>query len=180
MHTGIKVMNIMTRNPVMVNKDLDVESCSKEMLKQKVGSVLVLQDKKLLGMVTEKDILEKVVSQGKDPKNTKISKIMTTTITTTHPGEDIYYAILKMRNSSVRRLPVLNQEEEVIGLLTLNDILRVHPDLFEIMVEKLRIREENTKLTQLEGNCSECGTFSSLFRNKGQLVCSTCNHHKIY
>lgn len=180
MHTGIKVMNIMTRNPVIVHKDIDVELCSKEMLKQKVGSVLVLQDKKLLGMVTEKDILEKIVSQGKDPKKTKIGEIMTIAVTTTSPGEDIYYAILKMRNTSVRRLPVLNPEGEVIGLLTLKDILRVHPDLFEIIAEKLRIREENIKFTQLEGNCTACGSFSSLVRHKGQLVCSVCTNHKTY
>ena len=132
MHTGIHVGHAMTKNPVIVTKDKNIEDCAKEMIKHKIGSVLIIENKKLLGIVTEKDVMEKVVSQGITPKNITAEEVMTTKITTTNPEEDIYKAILLMRNTSVRRLPVL-QNNQVIGLLTVKDVLRINPDLFEII-----------------------------------------------
>lgn len=173
MHTGIQVGHAMTKNPVIVSKETNIKECAKEMIKHKVGSVLVIENKKLLGILTEKDIIEKVVLTEKEPKNVKAEQVMTNKITTTTPEEDIYKAILKMRNTSVRRLPVI-ENNEIIGLLTLKDILRIHPDLFDIIAEKIRIREED-KLYNLSGNCPSCGNFTILKRKDGQLVCDFCN-----
>ena len=173
MHTGIEVGHAMTKKPVIVSKKTNIEECAKEMIKNKVGSVLVIENKKLLGLITEKDVMEKVVAFSKDPRKIKAEQIMTNKITTTTPEEDIYKAILKMRNTSVRRLPVL-KEDQVIGLLTVKDVLRINPDLFDIIHEKLRIREEE-KLSQLSGNCSSCGNFTLLKRKENQLICDFCN-----
>tara|TARA_Y100000310_G_scaffold343359_1_gene450602 strand:- start:9851 stop:10375 length:525 start_codon:yes stop_codon:yes gene_type:complete len=173
MHTGIQVGHAMTKNPVIVTKDTNIENCAKEMIEHKIGSVLIIEYKKLLGIVTEKDVMEKVVSKGVIPNTITAEEVMSKKIITTTPEEDIYKAILTMRNTSVRRLPVLNNDQ-VIGLLTLKDVLRVHPDLFEIVVEKLRIREENSKLGQIEANCPSCGALSILYRSRGQFLCDSC------
>ena len=77
MKTGVAVMDAMTNSPVVIKSKETLQSCAKLMLKRKVGSILVMKGEKLLGIVTEKDLVRSVVAKGLNTKTTLVEGIMT-------------------------------------------------------------------------------------------------------
>ena len=97
---------------------------------------------------------------------------------TIQPEDDIYDALLKMRDYNIRHLPVMDNDV-MVGLLTLKDILKIEPQLFEIIVEKFEIREANRKMSQkpldTEGICQTCGEYNEkIVNSQGTLICPDC------
>lgn len=140
MKTGVKVLDAMTRKPIVVGPDERIVDCAQKMLNHKVGSLLVKDNNKLLGIVTEKDMVEKIIAKRKGFLGKKIKEIMTRrSIITISPMEDLYTAMIMMSDKGKRRLPVLDGRE-VIGLLTYRDVINLQPDLYDIYIEKLKLR----------------------------------------
>ncbi|MFT4312962.1 MAG: cyclic nucleotide-binding/CBS domain-containing protein [Candidatus Woesearchaeota archaeon] len=144
METGYTVLDAMTRMPVTVTHNDTVASCAEIMAKHRLGSLIVLDNDKqnLAGIVTEGDLIRKVISQGLHPKDVQISQIMTKDVISITPQMDIHEAMLTMNNFDIRHAPVLH-EGKLSGFLTLKDILKIQPELFDIMAEKYRLQEES-------------------------------------
>ena len=122
--------------------------------------------------------MRKGVSAGLDPKKTKVSDIMAKELITIAPDSDIYEALIKMRDLNIRHLPVMDGSK-MIGLLTLKDVLKIEPQLFDIMVEKFELREESRKpihhISPNEGICESCGEyFEKLNKVDSSLLCDNC------
>ncbi len=183
--TGVSVGDLMTRNFIWVYPSVDLRKCAKTMVKKRVGSLIVADKKKKLhGILTEKDIVWAVVKKSKkDLAGIKVEDLMKRKVVTIKPKADISEALRKMKKSKVRRLPVL-ENGKVIGMLTMNDILKIDPGLFELMVESLKIKEESAKLKRHKktarkaGHCEECGEFDLLYRDDGVWVCEACYNSK--
>jgi len=137
-------MDAMTKAPILVHPDDKLIKCVNKMIKGEVGSLVVARDNQLLGIITEKDLINKALGKNLDIKKKTAKDIMTTRMIKIDPNQDLYDAILLMSREEVRRLPV-TKEDRFIGLLTYKDILKLQPDLFDIIVENLKIREEETK-----------------------------------
>jgi len=144
MKSGVKVMDAMTKTPVMVNPDETLFSCVKKMIAGQVGSLVVTENNKLLGIITEKDFMEKVLAHNLDISKRTAKDIMSTRMIHISPKEDVYNAILLMSREDVRRLPV-TEGDDFIGLITYKDILKIQPDLYDIFIENFKIKEEETK-----------------------------------
>ncbi|MBS3134877.1 CBS domain-containing protein [Candidatus Woesearchaeota archaeon] len=138
MKSGIKVMDAMTKKPVWVDPKKTVRECTKLMLDKHVGSLLVEEGNKLIGLLTERDLV-KMVSLGIDPNKTKVKQVMTAKIVTITPEKDIYDAIVLMNKENLRRLPVV-LNGRIIGLITLRDILTLQPTLFELIMDRIIVR----------------------------------------
>ncbi len=181
--TGYKVSDAMTHKPISVGPDITIAECSKVMLKNHVGSLLIMTQGKLQGMITEQDIVRKVIAIGLDPHKTKVKDAMITKLITIDPDSDIYEALVIMRNSNIRHLPVLHKKE-MVGYLTLKDILKIEPQLFELMVERFELREEDHKPifgeeSIPEGICEICGEYSEkLYNIDGLMYCDSCKPEK--
>lgn len=147
MKTGYLVADIMTTKPVTVSSDTTVQECAAAMKQSDVGSVLVMERDEIKGILTEKDIIFKVTIDNADNSKVTAKEIMTSKdkMTSISPEKDIYDALIVMKENLVRRLPVL-EGDDLKGLITINDILKIEPDLFDIMVEKISLREETRKL----------------------------------
>lgn len=176
--TGYKICDAMTKKPVSVLPETTIEECSLRMLNNHVGSLVITKDAKLLGILSEQDIVRKVIAKKLDPKNLKANDIMIGKVLTIGPEKDIYDALIKMRDSNIRHLPVMNKRE-IIGLLTLKDILKIQPELFELMVEKFELKEESRKPIFggpiSEGMCEACGFPSTNLREiEGSFLCGRC------
>jgi len=189
MKIGIKVGDVMTRNFVSVKPQVSIAECAKEMIKKRVGSVIVKEKDILRGILTEGDIV-KTIAKKKDLSKIKVKDVMTKKVATIKPGDDMYDALVKMRKEKVRWLPV-TVKNKVIGMLTINDILRIEPSLFDIAAEMTPIREEMEKLKAIkmrktraalargdvwikEGECHECGAYGLLYNIDGRLLCEEC------
>ena len=144
MKIGVSVMDAMTKKPVSVSPDENITNCTKIMLDKHVGSLLGKENEKLLGFLTERDLV-RMISMGIEPKTTKVKQIMTTRIITITPEKDIYDAITLMNRENIRRLPVM-VNERVIGLITLKDILAIQPTLFELTMDMIDIKNSPQKM----------------------------------
>ena len=181
MKIGVKVGDVMTRDFVSAKPSISVLNAIKLMVKKRVGS-LVLQEKELLkGILTERDIMWALSKKSvKDLEKVKAIEICTRKITTIKPSADIYDAMRLIRKAKFKRLPV-TIKKRVIGLLTLKDILRIQPELFEIAKENYTIREESEKLKRVktnesfkEGICEECSNHDILYSEDSRLICESC------
>ena len=109
-----------------------------------VGSVLIKDGSSLLGIVTESDFVRRAVLEGHDMARTPVQRIMTRDLVTVTPGMDIFDALLLMKDTDVKHLPVVD-ESKLVGFITVKDILRVQPNLFENFVDSYQLREEGRK-----------------------------------
>ncbi len=181
MKTGYKVVDAMTINPISVNAGITLLECAKIMSEKHVGTVVV-KDWNSLGILTEQDIVRKVVANGINI-NEKVRDFMETKLITISPDADIYDAIIKMRNSNIRHLPVI-EGNNMVGLLTIKDILKIEPQLFDLIVEKFELREESRKpinrVIPTEGICQECGQYSEKVKEiDGTVLCDNCSKQQI-
>lgn len=129
-NSGIKISKAMNKNPVITSKNEFLPNAARKMLANNVGCLIVKEGGNLIGIITEKDIVEGAVGKELNIKKTSVKDVMTTLVVTISPDEDLLEAIDKMNREDVRRLPVI-KENKLVGLLTIKDILRVDPDLLD-------------------------------------------------
>ena len=174
----------MTRQPLMVKPEMSLLECAKRLVKKKVGSLILSEGKKLKGFISTQDILWAIVKKPKlDLSKVKASEISPRKIITIRPDSTLEEAVRKMKKSKFHRLPVV-KNGEVVGLITLRDILNFYPELNSQLKELEDIREETEKLKHFEeaqermvvkdGICEECGSRGPLYRVNGMLVCASC------
>ena len=182
MKSGYKVVDAMTINPIFVNADTTLLGCAKIMSEKHVGAVVV-KDWNSLGILTEQDIVRKAVANGVDVKE-KVRDFIETELITISPDSDIYDALIKMRDNNIRHLPVV-ENNEMVGLLTIKDILKIEPELFDLIVEKFELKEENRKpvnrIIPTEGICQECGEYSEKVKEiDGTILCENCTKEQTF
>ena len=151
MKTGYKVFDVMTTNPVMIKETKTVKEAAEKMRDESVGSLLVHDDNHdFKGVLTEKDLVVKLIAMGENPDKVKVGEKMTSEdIVTVSPETDIYDALVYMKNSEVRRLPVM-KDGELEGIITLKDILAIEPGLFDLVAENIRLRESERKMRKID------------------------------
>ncbi len=150
METNIRVGDIMTRDFIHIHPGTPVLHCAKKMIKNRAGSIVLKDNEKIHGVLTEKDIIWALTKNGdKGLKDIKAKDIATRKIITIRPEAPLDQALLKMNKKKVRRLPVMHKKQ-IVGYITLNDILRFRPSLFESLAELQHIKEEAEKLKRSE------------------------------
>ena len=105
-----------------VRPDQSVLSAAQFMKSRNLGAVPVMKENVLLGIISERDMLNKVIGPGLDPRDVLVEKIMTRFLTFTSPQETIVNCLAKMRNSHCRHLPVV-ENTKLVGMISLRDVL---------------------------------------------------------
>jgi len=141
---------------------------------------MLTQSKKLVGILTSRDILWAITKKsGLNLKKIKGIEIAAKKLAVIKPSAEISQAMEKMRSSNFKRLPVIS-EGEIVGVITVKDILAVEPELYAEMRSLMDIREEGFKRQKaerpypIEGLCENCGALSELLRVEGNLLCPDC------
>lgn len=124
----ISVKKIMTKNVLNVDGETNVRDVSLKMKTEKVGSLLVMDNDEVLGIVTEADIIQKVIAMDLNPYVTKAKAIMSSPLITIDVSKTIIEANDIMDQKHVRHLAVL-EEDEIVGILSVRDLL--HPLYYE-------------------------------------------------
>jgi CBS domain-containing protein len=115
------VKDVMTSDPIVLPPDTPVAEAAKRMRANDVGNVLVVEGEKLRGIVTDRDIVVRVLGDDRDPQTTPVGDIATTTMTTLRPSDPVSKAVKTMRDTAVRRLPVVDHDRPV-GIVALGDL----------------------------------------------------------
>ena len=119
----MNVEDIMIREVVTIDADATVKEAVKLMNKQEIGCLIAVKHKKLLGILTERDLLKKVLEHAKDPEKTKVRDIMSKQLVTGTPYMNIADAARLMIKENIKKLPVV-VNDQLVGLITLTDIAR--------------------------------------------------------
>jgi CBS domain-containing protein len=182
----ILVSDIMTREPIVIEPTANLLECAKKMVQKKTGSLLLVDKKKLIGIISRHDILWALVKQSKNELSIiKAKDISPKKIAVIKPSATLDEALKKMKDSKFERLPVVDNNE-LVGIITVKDILTFHPEFYPEIEEFAQIREESNKLKLVqkakervlsqEGVCEECGNHDILYKVNGTLVCESCKN----
>lgn len=120
------IRDMINRNLVSVNPDTPVREVASHMDSKNVGSILVLENGRPRGIITDRDIVVRCLSNSKKSiDDFKASDCMTDSVETVRENQGFYECIQKMRNSHIRRIPVVNDQGQAVGILSFDDILSV-------------------------------------------------------
>jgi len=175
------VKDVMTSPVITISETGNAQKASQLMDKNDVGCVIVAsKEGKPVGIITERDMITRVLTKNTLPTSVNVKKIMTSPLLTIDPDETLTEAARKMSRLNVRRLGVI-YKGNLVGLVSSKDILAVTPELLEIIQEEAKIDkepapgEEVPEPRPLAGYCDHCGRWSdSLKEIEGQLLCEEC------
>ena len=174
MKARVPVVEIMTATPVTITADATVAQAAGLMRDKGVGSLVVLQDGRPAGIVTERDIVTKVAAADRLPKGTVVRDIMSSPLVAVHPHQEVAEAAKVMATRKIRRQPVIKEGKHE-GMDTENDIIREWPHLSEVTREWDRAGLESQFSRGVEGHCEACGVYSThLVWDRNLLVCPEC------
>jgi len=117
------VRDIMTRPVVTVLSSEPVVTAVRKMVSHDIGAVIVVSGEVPVGIITERDVLKRVILERRDPQNTSCQEIMSKPLITVRPETPLGEALSVMKRSGIRRLPVVEQGK-LIGIVTEKDIIR--------------------------------------------------------
>lgn len=175
MTTRVLVSDVMNSPIVHAGPDDDLIKISKLMTDAKIGSIIILDNDKPLGIVTDWDIVSKSIASGHIPSEIKASSIMQPLISI-NGEESITSAARLLRQHGIKRLGVTHKGN-LVGIISVSDVLAVTPELFDVVSEKsLLIRGEIGRSPRnVSGYCDECGEWSDfLLYADGSYTCEVC------
>jgi CBS domain-containing protein len=173
------VKDIMSSPVVTADETETTNNIAVTMSKEKLGAVIITNKEKTpIGIITERDLVVRVIAKNNKPDKIKAKEIMTTPLITIEPDTAINDAARKMNRLNIRRLGVV-YKDNMVGIVSDKDLLGVMPELIEIIQERTRI--ENSSITgELEevpqsGYCDQCEAYSESIKEcNGQNICDEC------
>src|SRR2546423_13743223 len=118
------VEELMTSSACWIDSDKPVAYAAKMMRDEDVGLAPIVEGNRLVGTVTDRDIAIRVVAEGKDPESTKVMEIASTEVVTVDPQQDLDEALRLMAQHQVRRLPVVEEDGRLVGVVAQADVAR--------------------------------------------------------
>jgi len=128
------VKDVMVREVITIDSEQSAKNAARLMAKFGISGLVVLREEELVGILTERDILTRVVASGQNPENITVKEIMTEPIIVVNPMMPLDKAVGIMFQEKIKKLPVVTKVEEnlrLVGILSLTDIARIHPKLLE-------------------------------------------------
>jgi CBS domain-containing protein len=124
---GKNVKDVMTSNPAIVQADAAVVEAARIMSQENIGIVPVVENDRLVGTLTDRDVAVRVVAEGRDPQSTTVREIASTDLVTVEPEQDLSDALQLMARHQVRRLPVV-ENDRLVGIVAQADVARESDD----------------------------------------------------
>jgi len=125
---GHTIRDLMTENPCSIDADKSVTYAAKMMRDEDVGLAPIVEGDKLIGTLTDRDIAIRVVAEGKDPNEVTVREVASTNLVTIDPQQDLDEALRLMAKHQVRRLPVIEEDGKLVGVVAQADVAREGDD----------------------------------------------------
>jgi CBS domain-containing protein len=118
------IRDLMTSNPSTIEPDKTVADAAKLMRDEDAGLIPIVEGQKLAGTITDRDIAIRVVAEGKDPQSSTVRDVMTSRLVTVDPDQDLDEALRLMAEHQVRRLPVVEEDGKLVGIVAQADVAK--------------------------------------------------------
>lgn len=171
----VKVKEIMKKYVITVDPEATLADVSRIMTNNRVGSLVVVEGNKPVGIVTDSDIVS-VVAEGKNPSKVKIKDLGKRKFVTASPDDTMLYVIKVMVKNGIKRVPIM-KDGKLEGIVSDKEILLVSPELIEVLSEKLRARVGMVadRGQTISGICEQCENYSDDLKNMGgKWFCEDC------
>jgi signal-transduction protein with cAMP-binding, CBS, and nucleotidyltransferase domain len=175
------VKDVMSSPVITIEENAPANRVAELMDKNDLGCIIVTnKEGKPLGIITERDLVVRVLSKNVKPDTLKANEVMTSPLITIEPDATITEAARRMSRLNIRRIGVM-YKGQIAGLLSSKDILGVMPELIEIIQERARIEndraheETEEEAAPLAGYCDHCGVWSDDLKEiNGESLCEDC------
>lgn len=174
MDARVPISDVMSKSPETIVPEASIRDAARRMRDAGVGSLIVSVADRVVGIVTETDLVRKVLADG-HPQGANVSDVMTKDPYTIEESGDIIAALNAMSRHDIRRLPVM-REGRLVGMVTEKDIARVAPSLLEIVTDLAALNGlKEPGEPGVDGFCEECGNGEEdLQVVEGEALCSEC------
>jgi CBS domain-containing protein len=179
--TKILVREVMNSPPIALEAGSTALEAARLMKNMDVGSVIVLNGEQPVGVVTDKDLVTKVLAEGRDPAKVRVEEVMSAPLPTIEADKDILDAARALRERGIKRLGVVHRGR-LVGVITMTDILLVMPELVEIVSEKSIIKRAGRERAPgfVTGYCDRCESWSDfLLEVDGEYLCEECRREAV-
>jgi len=122
------ITDVMSANPCAIDANKPVAYAAKMMKQEDVGLAPIVEGDRLVGALTDRDIVTRVVAEGRDPQSVPVREVASTDLVTIDPQQDLDEALRLMASNQVRRLPVVAEDGRLVGVLAQADVAREAKD----------------------------------------------------
>ena len=129
---SLKVEDIMVGEVITIDEDSTVKEAAEVMNKFEIGCLIAVRKGKAIGMITERDLLKRVVAEAKDATETKVKDVMSSPLVVIEPSVELEEAVKLMFQMKIKKLPVVDGKR-LVGLITLTDIARFQPQMIKLL-----------------------------------------------
>lgn len=137
----MQLKDICVLNVACCTRQMSILAAARMMRQQHTGDLIVVDDadeeRIPVGIITDRDIVVEVLAQDRDPATTTVADVMTTRLVIASDTEEVSEAIERMRSHGVRRIPVVGDGGRVVGIVTLDDMLKLHAEQANALLEVL-------------------------------------------
>lgn len=126
----------MKKDVISIEEYAPITEVAKLMKIHDIGSVVVAKNKKAEGIITEKDVIHQVVAKGADASKITAKDIMSAPLKVVRPGTTLEETANMMRQYSLKRFPVVNENNELVGMISEGDIMNVFPSIVDLLEER--------------------------------------------
>lgn len=175
MKFDMKIGECMTVGVITLPSDATAQAAAKLIKDARIGSILVTEKGKAIGILTERDIVIDVVAAGRDPAQTPLKAVMSKPLKVIGAHQSIQDAALALKENKVKRLPVVDKKGRMVGILSEGDLVRVFPGLLDILSEESELGPYQKERHVYTGVCEKCGLHSSELKMESRkLLCEEC------
>jgi CBS domain-containing protein len=128
------IKEIMTKNVITIDSDASALDACFLYKEKKVGSLVVTKGENCIGIITERDLIERTMCRQRQPKHTPFHEIMSNDIKVVHVLDTVEHALKIMTQYKIKKLPVVS-DQKVVGIVTITDIAKARPDLSKRFIE---------------------------------------------
>jgi CBS domain-containing protein len=163
----VSVAEVMNKTVIIMDINSDISAIAREMVIRDAGSVIITENGKAMGIITERDFVKSIVSEDRKPNEVDARAILSTPLVTVKPETSVVKASEIMLKANIKRLPVM-ENGTIIGVISNTDILMVAPGLSTILKDLIDMNREALLSTpSVEETTEEFGTG----------ICESCSYH---
>lgn len=140
---SLKVEDVMVKEVITIDENSTVKEAADVMNKFEIGCLIAVRKGKAMGIITERDLLKRVVAEAKDANKTKVKDVMSSPLVVVEPSMDLDEAVRLMFQMKIKKLPVVDGKR-LVGLVSLTDIARFQPQMINIL-KQLAVRQAAPK-----------------------------------
>ena len=166
----------MSKPVYKIEESKTVKEAAKKIRDSRRGFLVVVKGNKPVGVLSDSDIIGRVVAEDAKASKIKVKDAMTKYFVAIGSDEDILTAVRKMKRGNVHRLPVIDNGK-IVGVISLTDIARTSPEMLDLLEYRLKMKEVpyETKEEHTSGICDSCGDYVEDVRRGGdQWLCEDC------